>query len=123
QMKVRVHLDDPKDFGPAALYPLVNLKRLGGSPADEFRATVTDAQIYCYLDDTGRPDRGYFEAWVTIPRSEPGFQVIVEVVENDWFFRCSLDNLPRCDRLLGVPSPQYYAGGDRATVHAGAAPL
>ncbi len=122
QMRVRVALEDPKGFGPAALYPLINLKPIGGTHADERRATVTDARIHCYAGDTST-SRGYFEGWVTVPRTEPGFQVIVEVVENDWWFRCTRENLDRCDLLLSAAGPQYFAGADRATVHAGPAPL
>ena len=119
QMHVRIDLEDPKHFGPAALYPLINIRPIGAGPAEEFRATITDGHIYCYAGDT-RTDRGYFDGWVTIPRSEPGFQVIDEVVENNWFFRCSLDNLQHCDLALQGAEPAYWAGADRATVHAGA---
>lgn len=122
QMKVVVALEDPKGFGPGALYPLINLKPIGGTPADEFRAVVTDGRIHCYAGDDD-PRRGYFEGWVRIPRREPGFQVIVEVVENDWWFRCTRDNLERCDLLLSAGGPQYFAGADRATVHAGPPPV
>lgn len=117
EMLVRVNLEDPKGFGPAALYPLLNLKPIGGTPADEFRATVRDGRIRCYAGDT-RTDRGYFEGWVTIPRTEPGFQLVAEVVENDWYFQ----NV-QPDLLLSIGGPQYFAGADRATIHAGAAPL
>src|SRR5690606_18784447 len=46
-----------------------------------------------------------------------------EVVENDWYFRCTLDNLERCDLALSDSRPRYWAGADRATVHAGEEPL
>lgn len=117
QMLVRVNMEDPKKFGPAALYPLINIKPIGGTPADERRATVTDGRIYCYAGDT-RTDRGYFEGWVDVPAAEPGFQVIAEVVDNDWYF-----NNVQYDFLLGAIGPQYFAGADRATIHTGAAPL
>ena len=51
----------------------------------------------------------------------PGFQLIDEVVENDYFFRCTFDNLANCDLLLAIGGPQYWGGADRATIHAGAA--
>jgi hypothetical protein len=121
QMRVQIALDNPKLGGPGALFPLINIRPIGGTADDEYRATVSDARVHCYLDDDlGR--RGYFDGWITIPRSEPGFQVIVEVVENEHYYRC-VDFNPTCDLLLSVRGPQLWAGADRATIHAGAAPV
>ena len=124
QMKVRIHLEDPKHFGPGAVYPIINIRGLGAAATTETRATIVNGGIYCYAGDT-RPDRGYFEGWINIPRNEPGFQIIAEVVENDWYFRCNFfdPTATHCDVLLNQPGPQYWAGADRSTIHAGAAPL
>jgi hypothetical protein len=127
EMHVQVDLEDPKHFGPSALYPLLNIKPIGGAASDEYRATVTSGGVYCYAGDT-RTDRGYFDGWVRIPRSEPGFQLIAEVVENDAYFAfhhpaTSPEINPHFDALLAASGPQYWAGADRATVHAGANPL
>ena len=121
EMLVRVNLDDHQDFGPRALIPLISIKPIGGLPSSEVRLntnTVADAKIYCYANDAGRPDRGFWEGWVRIPRSEPGFQLIVEVVENDWYFQRVSYN-----PLLSPAGPQYFAGADRATIHVGATPI
>ena len=122
QMKVQINLDDPKDFGPSALVPLINIRPIGAGPGEEYRATIIDGKIYCYSGDT-RSDRGYFEGWIDIPRAEPGFQVIAEVVENNHYFRCNLFDGPHCDLALSFPGPAYWAGADRSTVHAGANPV
>jgi hypothetical protein len=127
EMHVRVDLEDPKHFGPAALYPLLNIKPIGGTSADEYRATVTSGTIYCYAGDT-RTDRGYFDGWVRIPRTEPGFQLIAEVVENDAYFALHYPSSspslnPHYDAALTSTGPQYWAGADRSTVHVGADPL
>ncbi len=120
QMKVRIHLQDPKGFGPRALYPLIKIRPVGGTAADEFRATIANGAVHCYAGDTD-PRRGYFEGWITIPRSEPGFQVIVEVVENDWYFaNGGIFVNPNFDAFLAPTGPQYFAGADRATIHVGA---
>ena len=122
EVHVRVNLDDPKDFGPAALWPLLSIRPIGGTQATErtVNAQVRNAQVFCYADDAGRPDRGYWDGWVTIPRTEPGFQLIVEVVENDYFF-ATQPVFPK--DVLAQDGPQYFAGADRSTVHAGAAPV
>ena len=117
QVLVRINLDDPKQFGPGALYPLIDIKPIGGTAAQEYRAAISDGHIYCYQGDTNAK-RGYFEGWVSIPRSEPGFQLTDEVVENDWYM-----SFVQHDFSLSQPGPQYWAGADRATIHAGAAPL
>jgi hypothetical protein len=127
EVHVRIHLEDPKHFGPAALYPLINIKPIGGTSADEYRATVTSGTIYCYAGDT-RTDRGYFDGWVRIPRTEPGFQLIAEVVENDAYFALHYPSSspainPHYDAALASSGPQYWAGADRSTVHVGADPL
>ena len=119
QMHVQVNLDDPKNFGPAGLGAIITIRRLGDLAANEYRPVLVDPQIYCYAGDT-RTDRGYLDAWVAIPRSEPGFQVIAEVVENDAYFACSFPFGPNCDFLLAPSGPAYWAGADRSTVHAGA---
>ena len=116
QMKVRIHLQDPKGFGPRALYPLISIRPLGGSATDEVRPTVVDGGIYCYAGDTAT-NRGYFEGWISFPRSQPGFQVIAEVVENDYWFAV-LDPAPIKDPLA-TAGPQYFAGADRSTIHVG----
>jgi len=112
QMHVVLDLEDAK-FGPAALYPLIDIKPIGGSAASEYRATITDGHIYCYTGDTNTK-RGYFDGWITIPQAEPGFQVIAEVVENDWYFQ----NV-QFDLQLAQAGPQYWAGADRSTIHVG----
>ena len=120
QMHVQVNLDDPKNFGPKTLRPLITIKPIGGTQAQETHVninTVPGWKIYCYAGDTNRPDRGYWDGWVNIPRASPGFQVIVEVVENDAYFQTyTLDPL----RANGH---QYFAGADRSTIHVGAAPI
>ncbi len=120
EMLVRINLDDPKNYGPRALYPLLSIRKIGGTKADEYYAnsSIRNAGIYCYANDTARPDRGYWEGWILIPRAEPGFQLIAEVVENDWFFQ-----QVQYDFTLSPAGPQYFAGADRSTVHAGAAPV
>jgi hypothetical protein len=112
QMHVVVDLEDAK-FGPAALYPLIDIKPIGGSAASEYRATVSDGHIYCYQGDTNTK-RGYFDGWITVPQSEPGFGVTAEVVDNDWYFQ----NV-HFDLGLAPAGPQYWAGADRSTVHVG----
>lgn len=116
QMKVRIHLQDPKGFGPRALYPLISIRPLGGSATDEVRPTVVDGGVYCYAGDTST-NRGYFEGWISFPRTQPGFQVIAEVVENDYWFAV-LDPALIKDSLA-TPGPQYFAGADRSTIHVG----
>lgn len=116
QLKVRIHLKDPKGFGPRALYPLISLRPLGGAPTDEIRPTIVDGGVYCYAGDTAT-DRGYFEGWISFPRTQPGFQVIAEVVENDWWFANEPGRLIK--DVIAQAGPQYFAGGDRSTVHVG----
>lgn len=118
QMHVQVNLDDPKDFGPSALGAIITIRRLGDVAANEYRPALVDPHVYCYAGDQ-RSDRGYLDAWIAVPRTEPGFQVIAEVVENDAYFgSCPFG--PNCDFFLSFPGPDYWAGADRSTVHAGA---
>jgi hypothetical protein len=128
QMLVRVHLEDPKGYGPAALMPIIRIRPIGGSAADEYevvpyqsseRPYVRDARWYCYAGDESDAarTRGYFEGWIPVPRNQPGFQVIVEVVENDYWF-ATQPVFPR--DVLATPGPQYFAGADRSTIHVGA---
>src|SRR5262249_32436553 len=119
QVHVLVNLDDPKHLGPAALRPLFSIRPIGGDGSDEENANhlVSDAKISCYKNDTDLT-RGYWDGWITIPRDEPGFQLMAEVVENDWFFQ----NVPNNLTGLAIAGPQYWAGADRVTVHIGANP-
>lgn len=126
QMKIQINLDDPKDFGPEALMPIIRIRPLGATAAGEYevvpyvdpiRPYVRDARILCYKNDTSTSARGYFEGWIPVPRSQPGFQVMVEVVENDYWF-ATQPIFPRDS--LATSGPQYFAGGDRATVNIGA---
>ncbi len=136
QMLVRVHLEDPRSkgpqdaraFGPRALRPIIRIRPIGGGPTDEYqilnvpdraqpnRPYLRDARTLCYGGDTSI-NRGYFEAWVPIPRGQPGFQVIVEVAENDYYF-ATQPVFPK--DLLAISGPQFWAGADRSTVHVGA---
>jgi len=121
QMHVQINLDDSKNFGPGGLGAIVTIRRIGDTAANETRPVLVTPRVYCYAGDT-RTDRGYLDAWIPLPRSEPGFQIIAEVVENDSYFaNCPFG--PNCDFALAQPGPAYWAGADRATIHAGAPTL
>jgi len=118
QMKVRIHLQDPKGFGPTAVYPIIRTRAIGADVGQETRSTIVEGTVKCYAGDTNA-SRGYFEGWIPVPQDQPGFQVIVEVVENEWYFSRGFGQ-PNFDVALAQPGPQYFAGADRATIHVGA---
>ncbi len=117
QMHVRINVQDTK-FVPQALYPMISIRPIGATNAQEYRATLSDAHMYCYAGDTNT-HRAYLDAWINVPQTEPGFQVIDEVVENDQYFSTP----PHVDFSLSAGGPQYFAGADRATVHVGPTPV
>lgn len=121
QMRVQVDLQDVnKNFPVAALYPLFRIRPLAGTAAQEIQVFPSEGSIRCYAGDDETDNRAYFDGWIDVPPSEPGFQLITEVVENDFYFRFGG---PSFDLLLSADGPQYFAGADRSTIHIGDAPL
>lgn len=121
QMRVQVDLsDENKGFPARALYPLFHLRPLGATAAEEVQLQPVEGGIYCYAGDGEGTGRGYFDGWVPIPPGQPGFQLITEVVENDYHFRFGGE---LWEPALAGPGPQYFTGGDRSTVHIGEEPL
>lgn len=121
QMRVQVDVQDVnKGFPVRALYPIFHLRPIGGTAADEQQVFPVEGNIYCYADDGRGSNRGYFDGWIPIPPTEPGFQLIAEVIENDWYFRLGGEAF---EPLLTQSGPQFFAGADRSTVHIGQDPV
>ena len=120
-MHVRVHMQDVhKNYELAALRPLFHIRPVGGTTAEETQVQPIEGGVYCYAGDPVGSKRGYFDGWIQVPFGEPGFQLITEVVENDYYFRAGG---PKFDFALAAPGPQYFAGADRSTVHIGEDPV
>ncbi len=121
QMHVRVDIQDVnKGFPVQALYPIFHVRPVGGTAATETQVAPVDGNIYCYAGDGEGTNRGYFDGWLPVSSAEPGYQVIAEVVENEFYFRLGG---PHPDLLLSAAGPQFFAGADRSTVHIGDAPV
>ncbi len=121
QMRVLVDVQDVnKHFPVAALYPLFRIRPLAGTAAQEVQVAPSEGRLLCYQGDGETQNRAYFDGWLDVPPAEPGFQLVTEIVENDFYFRFGGPNF---DLLLSGAGPQFFAGADRSTIHIGPAPL
>ena len=122
QMHVLVDVEDVNSthFPVAALYPIFRVRPIGGTPAQETQVQAVDGAIRCYSSDGPESGRGYFDGWIPVPHGEPGFQLITEVVENDYYFRFDGGHY---DFFLSAAGPQFFAGADRSTIHVGPDPV
>lgn len=121
QVRVRVDIEDVnKGYPLRALYPIFHRRPLGGTAAQETQVFPVEGNLYCYANDPVGSKRGYFDGWVPIGTAEPGYQLIAEVVENDYYFRIDGEDF---QPFLNAGGPQFFAGADRSTVHIGRDPL
>jgi hypothetical protein len=130
---VRVHLDSIKHF-PVDAYDVVLRVRTLGNTAQETQVyptvaaqpRVTGHQRHCYSTSVVQ---GYWEGWLELDPAweNRGFQITAEVVEFDPYFSCDFFSAPyygqHCELGLQGWGAQFFAGGDRSTIHVGGNPV
>ncbi len=122
QMHVRVDMHDENHGQPLkALAPIFHIRPIGGTAAQETQVQPVEGNTFCYLSNDGpSTTRGYWDGWIPVPHTEPGFQLITEIVENEFYYRAGGPNF---DFFLAAPGPQFFAGADRSTIHVSGDPV
>jgi AcrR family transcriptional regulator len=134
KLVVRVHLDSVKQYPVDAYDVVIRARRLGDTGPEQVIYPLppgatpffTAINRFCYV---GSVTKGYWQGLLRLDPAwtEPGFQLTTEVVEYDGYFGCDPFQGPyyaaHCEISMQGWGAQFFAGGDRTTIHVGNNPV